>query len=177
MQRRWWYGPLVLAAGAMFALPAAAQSDAGGGTMGPYIGANVGMNSDDNTGYGAFVGYRINRNFAAEGAYQNTGETDISTHTVDSNAWEASGLGILPLNERFDLYGRLGFYRGNVTGQGQDNHNSDVTYGVGGQYDLTPQVGLRVEWQRYTNMGSGSFGGLAGKDLDMYKVGVLYRFR
>ena len=175
MKQKLWITSLAVAASAAFAVPAFAQRDYGASpAAGPYVGANVGINSDDETGLGIFGGYRFDRNWAAELGYQDTGQSNINTTGVDTNAWELAGLGMLPLNERFDLFGKLGLYRGNVEGGGRDETNTDLTFGFGAQYNVNPQLGLRVGWQRYADMGS-DLG--AGKDLDMWKVGVLYRFR
>jgi len=52
--------------------------------------------------------------------------------------------------------------------------NNDITYGAGLQYDLTRQVGVSGEWQRYNKMGGGS---IAETKVDVLSVGVLYRFQ
>lgn len=167
--------PCALAAGLTFALPVAAQDYARTNQRGVYVGGNIGMNNDEETGFGLMAGYRVNRNFAVEGAYQDTGQANISGRSADTNAWEVTGVGLLPLNERFDLLGKLGLYRGRAHGSGASGNNNDVTFGLGAQYNVNAQLGVRVAWQRYADMGSGAFG--AGDDLDMLKVGVVYSFQ
>jgi OmpA-OmpF porin, OOP family len=177
-QSKWWMTPLAVAASAAFALPAYAQRDVryDSAFTGPYLGANVGLNSDDETGFGLSAGYRFDRHWAVEAGYQDTGQTNIGGTGVDSNAWELTGVGHLPLDERFEVFGKLGFYRGKVHGGGLDDTNRDLTFGLGGQYNVNPQLGVRLGWQRYADMGSGA-GGAAGEDLDMWKVGLVYSFR
>ena len=170
-----WYRSLLLAAGAMCALPALAQRDVRDDASGFYAGASAGLNSDDESAWRLLGGYSVNRNFGVELGYHDTGESNIGGTGVDTNLWELVGIGRLPLDPRFSLYGKLGGYRGKVKGGGMSETNNDLTFGAGVQYDLSRQVALRGEWQRYADMGGGPFN--ATSDLDVYSVGVLYRFR
>jgi opacity protein-like surface antigen len=77
------------------------------------------------------------------------------------------------------VLGRLGVYHGEreTTGDALVNEkttNTDLTYGLGAQYDFNRNLGLRLEWQRYNRMG----GGLLGKsDTDNVSLGALWRFQ
>jgi opacity protein-like surface antigen len=94
--------------------------------------------------------------------------------------FELVGMGILPFGDNFQLYGKFGAYFGETdtvndfgsagTTSGADS-NIDLTYGLGVQYALTKQWGVRAEWQRYQDMSSGSV------DLDAVTIGVVYRFK
>jgi OOP family OmpA-OmpF porin len=137
-----------------------------------------------------FAGYQFNRNFAAEVAFQDFGKTKGSgtvlgvpvSAEVKSHAFEADALGILPFMDQFGAYGRLGLYYaktegsgvvGGATGSGSDT-NSGLTYGLGLQWDPIRNVGLRLEWQRYHDVG----GDNSGKgDIDVLGIAALYRFR
>ncbi len=178
---KWWKGPLALAIGTAFAVPAFAQGTSSQASSGVsasnlYVGADVGLNTDDETGFGIFAGYDFTRNFAAELGYSDTGQSNIGNVGVDTNAWEITGVGRLPVTDRIDAFGKLGFYRGHVEGGGDSDSHNDLTFGFGAQYNVNPQLGLRVSWQRYADMGS-DFRGSSGEDLDMWKLGVVYRFR
>lgn len=149
-----------------------------------------GISCDDrDTAWKAFGGYQFNRNFAAELGYTNLGEFKASagglTDNAKADAWELSALAAWPFMNQFAVYGRLGAYRANVKEEtnfvGNFEHtNSDLTYGLGGQYDFTRNLGLRLEWQRYAKMGGGdvAFGPSPGdkSDVDVFGLSALWRF-
>jgi OOP family OmpA-OmpF porin len=139
-------------------------------------GCNLTANCDDNdTTWGLFAGYQFNRNFAAEAGYHDLGSIRAPGAGIDGRAIEFVGVGSLPLTNTFSAYAKLGAYRGELKGLNRSEENTDVTYGLGLQYDLTRNVGLRGEWQRYPKMGGGSFG--AETDVDVLRVGALWRFQ
>jgi OmpA-OmpF porin, OOP family len=142
---------------------------------------------EKDTSWSVFVGYQVNRNLGFEFGYRDFGERSaittgaggVSTR-IESKVFEFVGMGILPFGERFQLYGKFGAYFGEtdtvrdfgVTGTQSDaDSNIDLTYGIGVQYALTKQWGLRAEWQRYQDMSSGTV------DLDAVAIGVVYRFK
>lgn len=155
------------------------------------VGATSTSTTDNkDTGWKAFAGYRIMKYLAVEGAYTNFGDvTARSTITapapgtlnlkVETQAWSLSALGILPLNDKFSLFGRLGFNVSNsdvsvsATGSGTTYSSSDsdndtgVLYGLGAAYHFTPNVNLRAEWERYDSDGS---------DMDFVSVGLGFSF-
>jgi OOP family OmpA-OmpF porin len=184
----------LLAAG--FVLPALAQT-------GFYVGAGFGQSKlkewcanaggiscdDRDTAWKAFGGYQFNRNFAAELGYTNFGKFTASagglTDDAKVNAWELSALAAWPFMNRFSVYGRLGAYRARAKEEtnfvGNFEHtNTDLTYGLGAQYDFTRNLGLRVEWQRYAKVGGGdvALGSNPGdrSDLDVFGLSALWRF-
>jgi OOP family OmpA-OmpF porin len=185
---------------AFAALPTLAMAQARGGNsdLGFYAGASVGQSKSDcngggscddkDTAYRIFGGYKINRNFAVEAGYTDFGKVNATvavpaaTLEVKSNAFEVVGVGALPLNQQFSVYGKLGFYRGEAKASAtlgafsgsQKETNTDLTLGVGVQYNFNPQLGVRGEWQRYGSMGGDSIGGTF--DLDVFAVGVTYKF-
>lgn len=156
--------------------------------------ASVGVTSRSTTdtkddGWKVFAGYRIMKYLAVEGAYTNLGEASsrsVVTAPVpgtlnisaEAEAWSLSMLGILPLNDKFSLFGRLGFNTWNVdvkatgTGSGAttfnyDDKGTDVLYGVGASYHFTPNLNLRAEWERYN---------LDGNDVDFLSAGLGWSF-
>ena len=45
------------------------------------------------------------------------------------------------------------------------------------QYNFTKSVGLRVEWERYFEVGSSNFNGGTGEaDVDLISAGVVFKF-
>jgi OOP family OmpA-OmpF porin len=139
------------------------------------------------TAWRVLGGYQINRNFSAEVGYHNLGESKASNATASvnfkANVWELVGIGAWPLGNQFSIYGKAGAYRGEVkasaslTGVGSGSlkeTNTDLTYGVGAQYDINRQLGIRAEWQRYTSMGNNAT--IGKSDVDVMSIGALWRF-
>ena len=135
-----------------------------------------------------FGGYQVNRNFAIELGYTDLGEATVNVSgpggnlnaSVESSAWELVGIGSLPVANRFSVYGKLGLYRGEVEGRGagtvlgvpvnfnEDDSGTDLTFGIGAKFDLTRNLALRGEWQRYNDF--------SGADIDVLSVGLVVRF-
>lgn len=153
------------------------QSDVNAGPI-------AGSKDDKDNAWKAFGGYQINRYFAVEGGYADLGRASVigpaGAASFDSQVWQASAVGSLPLTEQFALTGKLGVARtstdvvGNVGGApivASDN-NTDPTYGLGLRYDFTKQIGVRGEWERFRASGAG-FG---KSDVDLFTVNGIYRF-
>ena len=180
---------------AFIAFPALAQ-DTGfyvGGHLGQAKGkdacdgfAGPGVSCDDkDTSWKLLAGYRFSRNLALEAGYTNLGEMTArgpgGTATRESTAWELVGVGMLPMGNNFSLYGKAGVYRGDTEGRlntvlltgTTDDKNTDLTFGAGLQFDMTRNVALRAEWQRYKDMGGDQVG---ESDMDVLSLGVLVAF-
>src|SRR6266446_8415830 len=164
---------------AVMAAPAVSMAQARGET-GWYAGITLGQSevkSVDCTGFSCDTkdtafrilgGYQINRNFAAELGYHDLGKVKVTgpaNFDIKSNAWELVGVGAYPLANQFSVYGKLGLYRGEVkagaslTGVGSGSikeTNTDLTYGLGVQYDISREFGIRGEWQRYGKLAGGN---------------------
>jgi OmpA-OmpF porin, OOP family len=174
-----------------------AQLARGGPDSGFYVGAAIGQAQhkescadvpsgaicdDKDTAWRILGGWQLNRHFAAEIAYTDFGEIFLSAggieQTVEETAWELVAVGTYPFPEGFSLYGKLGLYRAKSEGRtnigiSASDTNSDVTFGVGGRYDFNRNVGVRVEWQRYSDVGGGDF---EKDDIDVVSVGVFWKF-
>lgn len=127
-----------------------------------------------------------------EFGYTDLGEVTASTPAIgfippasvaiESTVWELVAVGMLPLAERFSLYGKLGLYRadtdievnfvslGSVT---DSDSNTDLTFGIGVRFDITPRLGVRLEWQRYSSVSAADFD---EGDVDVMSLGVAWRF-
>jgi OOP family OmpA-OmpF porin len=146
--------------------------------------------------YSLNAGYQFNRNFALEGGYVNLGKYNFSssisspaTDTASGNykvdGWTTSAVGILPLQNGFAAYGKLGalfsqtkFNPSSDTGAtalaGTSKSSTDLTYGLGLSYDFSKQVVGKAEWNRYQGVGDTATTGKA--DIDTYTVGLAYKF-
>ncbi|HEV3010285.1 MAG TPA: outer membrane beta-barrel protein [Burkholderiales bacterium] len=182
------------------AAPAWAQ-DAGfyvGGALGQVEhqdaceGASISCDEKD-TGWKVFAGYQFNRYIAAELGYADLGESSASgvvgpitaRANFEVTAWELVAVGSYPVMERLSLFGKLGLYRAEteLTGSGtvgtlvipvsEKESNADVTFGFGVRFNITRNLGVRAEWQRYLDVGGDDVG---ESDVDFISLGVVFRF-
>ena len=185
---------LVFAAAAVSALPAAAQMKSGaesgffaGGSLG-HARAKDACNvlvdpacDDRDAAWRLIAGYQINRNFSVEGGYHSLGKARSSAAGADAraNGWELLAVGAYPVSREFSVYGKLGIFHGQLKGGGAlagvNETNTDITFGLGVQFEAARNVALRGEWQHYPNLGGPAFGG--DTDVDVWSVGAVFRFQ
>jgi len=139
----------------------------------------AGCDKRDNS-FGAFAGYWVHRNFSIEVGYHNLGEVTAPGGTyLRSNVWELLVVGYWPLTPPLSLYGKLGPYRGAQEGGGiyadQKELTNSITYGVGAQFDLSKNAGVRAEAQVYPSFGTGPV--LPHGDIGVVRLSALWRFR
>jgi OOP family OmpA-OmpF porin len=144
---------------------------------------------DHDEGWRAFGGYRWNRNFALELGFADLGTAsgfgDLGfgpiTEEISVRAFDLVAVLSFQIANRLSLFGKLGGYRARtshdiVTGtgtlQGGDS-DAGLTYGAGIGFDLGP-LGLRLEWQRYDNVGGSTTAG--EENIDFFSLGALIRF-
>lgn len=154
-----------------------------------YVGGSLGqMEADGDCGAGftcdlkdtswkIFGGYRINRNFAAEGFWGEWGEISVRsgavTATGEIRTFGIAGLGILPLGQQFELFGKLGLgstkQKVSASGPGvtitDRDTGSELLYGFGATYNFSRNFGVRAEWER-----------LNDSEVDIMSIGLEYRF-
>jgi len=153
------------------------------------------VNDERDPAYKLFGGYQYNRMFALEAGYFDLGQFGYTATTVPTGTQvgkiKLKGVnldlvGFLPLTEQFSAFGRVGVNyaqaKDNFTATGAvaapTNANpskSAANYkaGMGLQYDFTDAVGMRLEAERYRiNDAVGRNG-----DVNMYSLGLVYRFR
>lgn len=150
-----------------------------------YAGAGIGQATidacegithcdDEDTSWKIFGGWQLNQNVAFEAGWVDFGEvTGIkggSAVSAEVDGWTLAAKGILPLNEQFSVFGKLGMIswdlKGGGAASGTDDDGTDLLYGIGAQYMFTDQVGLVGEWEWYD----------IDNDVDLLSVGVLIKF-
>lgn len=150
------------------------------------------MTKSNDTVGGVLAGYQFTRNWGAEafytgaGKYSATGNVGAMTLTGSGKAdsFGAVAVGTVPLSDAFSLYGKLGVARtktsaiGTIVGLGSISigaTRSTATYGLGGQYNATPAVGVRFGWDRY-----GATHDVVGTKFDfntnVYSLGAVFKF-
>jgi OmpA-OmpF porin, OOP family len=157
-----------------------AQTTMKGPDSGWYAGGHLGLSDFDevdetDTAFKVLGGYQINKNFAVEAGYIDFGKVTGAGTTVKGNAFDLVGVGLLPLANQFALYGKLGLARTEATASNalssEKQDSMEVTYGFGVQYDFSPKLGIRGDWQLYSDVGDGR------TDVTVLSLGVVYRFK
>jgi opacity protein-like surface antigen len=141
------------------------------------VGASIGqadLDIDKDTAWKASIGYQINRTFAAEVGYTNLGEVSEGVGPLsaeaEATAWEVIGIAKFPVANQLSIYGLAGIamaeVEGRVLGVSFSDDSTELTFGVGAQYDVSRNLGVRAQWQRYG----------ADEDIDVISVGVVFKF-
>lgn len=184
------------AAGLFFSAPAAAQF---------YLGFSFGQAEVDQSlivpdlldpggtvdgkdgAFKLFGGYQFNRNFALEAAAVDLGDMSysgffsgtpsgpVSGGRVQNGGLNLSAVGVLPLGERFALFGKAGIFlwsseATDITGGVptiSEADGSDLSLGLGASFALTPRASLRAEWERFE---------MSSSDVDLVSVGLAFSF-
>jgi OOP family OmpA-OmpF porin len=127
---------------------------------GIYVGGGVGVpdyhssingvtGGGSGTGVKLYGGYQYNPNFAVElGGYE-LGHIDNSTGKANVRGAYLDAVGFYPLNDRFSLLGSAGVAQGRWDTTNGDDTSSALKLGAGVQYQLTPAVGVRAQYERY----------------------------
>ncbi len=133
-----------------------------------------------------YLGIPFNKYLGLELGYAKLGDQTIRNATDASRATSTAYLfdlvGTYDFNESFSLLGKAGIHRWGVNDDTTKNGVGDTngadgfnfTYGLGAQYNVNKDVGLRLEWERINNMGHE---GTTGKiDADLITIGAVYKF-
>lgn len=186
-------GFTLMAPGLMFAQSWYAGVGAGESSMKDAGEALLGTSFDDSdTGWKVYGGYLFNPtvtlepNIGVELGYIDFGEFTGSGGGASDN-WEATGIslslvGLLPLEHQFSLLAKIGATRWDVDDQftvggipfAASETGTDFSFGVGAQYDFTQQVGARLEWERFTDVGDENITGQS--DLDLLSLSAVFQF-
>lgn len=175
-------------------LPSKAELDA------QVLNGAPGTSSLDDTGsaWSAQVGYRWGSHVAAEVSYVDFGKTQYRAEPAglaqeDSIRYLNSGvtlaaLGMLPLGERFDLYARGGASYvdtrtrfkisdpasgASLASVENKVHRWSAVVGVGADWNIGQSFALRLDYQRFFDVGEKNATGQF--DIDLLTLGVLFR--
>lgn len=166
-------------------------------TLAPYLGASVGQSSidvscpaatscdDTDTAWKIYGGLEVNEFIAMEVGYVNLGDakmTGATAGTAKAGGMTLALVGTYAISPSFTLLGRGGMnfltLEVNETTGGVASKNSDTdvawSLGLGAQYNLNKSVGLRVEFERFFNVGDAHTSG--EPDVDLISAGVVFKF-
>src|SRR5512145_941088 len=142
-----------------------------------------GSTDSKDTAFKLFGGYMFNRYFGVEGAYVDLGEASYSGDffgspvtggKVETSGFSVSALGSYPVTEQFSIFGKIGVFfweaEANDTTGGipfsDKIDGTDVSFGVGVNYNFTQNLGVRAEWERFT---------MDEFDGDLISIGIQWR--
>ncbi len=167
-----------------------------GGTYSQIDAKGAPEKDENDFGYKITGGYRLNRNIALEFAYADLGEVSFGDSSVKvkynfRNTYTAGVVGILPLADRLEGFGRLGLYsvQSELGGSafGVDVSLAKKRYtganlGLGLNYELAPQLSFRGEWEYFSGVKTPSYSIPQGTipedkgDINLITVGLSYKF-
>lgn len=169
--------------------------DANGASINNYAAAagltgSTTTTSSNDFGWKAQLGYQMSPSWALEGGYSSLGRAE---YTTSNTLYTAKGskkadlinldlVGKLPLNRSFSLLGRIGGYRWETKSdlpttagmRGVNENGYDVKAGVGAQYDFTPNVAIRGEFERFNGVGKQETAG--DSKVNLFTVGAVLKF-
>lgn len=137
------------------------------------------------------AGYHFSPIWAVEGGYTSVAESSFSSNgtgnfTYSQSIWSAAAVGTYAVNDTFEVFGKLGLgivsakaaVTGTTTLNGVTNtslsaNTSSVIYGIGAQYNVSKQVGIRAQ---YESLGKTTPDSSTGLDLTRVSVGLVYNF-
>ena len=158
-------------------------------------------NVDDGASpWSALVGYRFMKYVAVELAYIDMGNADYKASVSDGldtfgrakAQWEASGwpvsvLGIWPINNEWEVFGRVGLFMGDVklsykaidgngdvlTRRSPSANSNEFIGGAGVNFNFLEKWTARAEWQAMPSLGNNDTG---SGDWNNIQASILYRF-
>lgn len=155
-----------------------------------YIGGKVGAAStddqwidDSDTSFGVYGGYRFSPYFALEGEYTDFGDLEVDLSELEINnarteprTWGVRAVGFVPITQNLELLGSVGLHSFDLDPSDDDGFrdvvgsksSTDLTYGIGAQYNFASNFTLRTQFQRYEFKDAGS--------SDEISLGLHYRF-
>lgn len=123
---------------------------------------NTGALGNPSVGLRIGGGYRFTENWGVEANYAQSGKSS-SVAGVDYKftALQLAATGTYPINPQFDVYAKLGFSANkfDITPSVPSNSKTSFLFGVGGQYNINQQWGVRLEYENLgdtTNFSAGN---------------------
>lgn len=132
-----------------------------------------------NPGMGLRIGggYRFTPNVGVEVDYGQSGNSSsVFGTTYKVTATQLAVVGTYPINPQFDVFGKVGMSANKVSlsaGTCTNCSKTDVLFGVGGQYNINQQVGIRLQ---YESLGKATNTGTNDMTASTLSLGAVYAF-
>jgi OmpA-OmpF porin, OOP family len=167
---------VAVAAALLAATPAMATDDGGF-----YVGAGLGIFSVDessfsesDTGFKLFGGWMFNQFVGGELEYIDGGTVREGDFGIDSTGLNVSLKGNWPINDQFDVFGKVGYFfwdadidfTGN-SGQEGNSSGSDLSWGIGAGYNFTDNLSITTEYQWFQ---------IEEADAEMWTGNLVWKF-
>lgn len=152
---------------------------------------------DTDTAYKLQLGYKFTPNWAIEGGYVDLGQFEYNAAftgpvagsanaKIEATGWNIAGVGTLPINDQFSVFGKLGLIdakvKGSVSATGggatasgsASKTKAKANWGIGANYAFDKQWGIRAEWERFNKLGDEDTTGES--NVDLLSLGVVLNF-
>jgi OOP family OmpA-OmpF porin len=155
---------------------------------------DISCSSDDtDSGWKLFVGNQFSPNAAVEFGYLDLGEFKISGNdsflgstslTVEASGFNVALAGFLPVGNTVNLLGKVGLFlwdvdasaSSSVLGSGSTSESgTDLMFGFGASFDIGKTTAVRIEWERFTDVGDENETGQS--DVDLLSASLVFRFQ
>lgn len=178
-----------------------ARNGLGGGVLHATGSALTNLADEDaSAGYKLFGGYRFSRNIAFEGGYVDLSKSGAQRQAaapafgfvpgdVRMGGFYMGAVGIVPLPNRFSLFGKLGTGYATSTAPfhssgampallspadlGPKRTEWNSKYGLGASYEMPNKLGLRFEYERINSFGDGRMG---EGNVGVWSLGLTKRY-
>jgi len=147
----------------------AAQAAPPGGYIGFSLGsADVKEIDETDTAYKLVAGWTVNQNLGVDFSFVDLGTYQMGLADAYGVAFDV--VGYLPLGNNFNILGKLGMFAWTVDVDiiNASDDGTDLTYGLGVQYDFTNRLSLRGEWEEFSDV--------SGSDISLLSAGIIYTF-
>lgn len=172
------------------------------GTAGVVLNSGYSCTSSDNSDNVAklFGGYQLMENLGFELGYVSFSETTASasgtakgtaTSVTAKTKFKSKGfvfgvVGTLPVTNEFGFIGRLGIHRWNVQSEATTSAGTSAlakdtkpgfafdNIGVGAKYSFSKTMDVRMEWERYLDVGDDHITGQT--NIDTVTLGLVFKF-
>jgi len=132
-------------------------------------------------GYRIDGGYNFNKNWGVEIGYFGSGNgSDAAGKSITPNSTYLAGVGTYPVNDMFDIFAKVGAAMNQLTGDSTTGCTvcgvqTGVMAGVGADYNVNKNVGVRLQYESLGNMDGTAAGSTQTTGSDV-ALGVLFRF-
>ncbi len=132
----------------------------------------------DADGSRIFGSYMFTRRFGIEAGYSDFGRPDDNTIApnveVESNSYDLYAVGVQPVTDKLDLFGKLGLVRSDTEIEESEtsevsSSSTDLALGFGAEYNLSERFAIRGEFEWIDSDNSGA--------VRMVSLGGVFRFK